>query len=90
MAEVMIQIDVQTARRLEVQAEAHGLSLEDYLRHIAGEGQRENRVPVNGNTNGDAVRDFDAALDELFASDTRKLPAAPLKYARGEIYIDHD
>jgi len=34
--------------------------------------------------------DFDSALDELFASDTRKLPAVPLTYSRDDIYTDHD
>jgi hypothetical protein len=34
--------------------------------------------------------DFDAALDELFAADTRRLPPVLSTYSREDIYIDHD
>jgi hypothetical protein len=48
-------------------------------------------APNSGDgTEPDAARDFDAALDELFASDSRPLPAVPLTYTREDIYLDHD
>jgi hypothetical protein len=34
--------------------------------------------------------DFDQAMDELFAGDTRKLPPISLNYSREEIYFEHD
>jgi len=33
---------------------------------------------------------FDAALDELFAADTRPLANVSIPYSRRDIYIDHD
>jgi hypothetical protein len=34
--------------------------------------------------------DFDDALDQLFASDTRRLPPVPNTLSREDIYFDHD
>jgi hypothetical protein len=85
---VSIQIEERTAQILEAQARACGLSLEDFLRRVS-EGMPAPVVPGNGST-ADAARDFDAALDELFAGDTRALPAVPLTYTREDIYSDHD
>ncbi len=85
---VTIHIEDQTAQALKAQAQARGLSLEEFLHRIA-EGAPVSAVPENGSAI-DAVRDFDAALDELFAADSRKLPSVPLTYTREDIYLDHD
>ncbi len=85
---VTIEIADQTARALTAQAQACGLSLEEYLRRVA-EGAPVSAVPGNGSAE-DAARDFDAALDELFAGDSRKLPRVPLTYTREDLYSDHD
>jgi hypothetical protein len=37
-----------------------------------------------------SVADFDRALDELFAADTRHLPSIRSTYPRDESYSDHD
>jgi len=37
-----------------------------------------------------SAADFDQAIDELFAGDTRKLPCTPLTYPRNDIYFEHD
>ena len=85
---VAIHIEEQTAAMLEAQARASGLSLEEFLRRLAG------GVPIapafEGGSATDAARDFDAALDELFAGDSRRLPSVPLTYTREDIYSDHD
>lgn len=85
---ITIQVEEQVAEALKSLAEAGGLSLEEYLRKIA-ENAQPSVVPPNGSA-ADAVRDFDAALDELFAGDARKLPSTPLTYSREDIYFDHD
>jgi hypothetical protein len=83
---VSIQIDDRIASALKEQAEALGLTLDQYLQRIASE-----RVAVPGrNENVQAADDFDAALDQLFASDMRPLPSSSLTYRRDEIYPDHD
>ena len=47
--------------------------------------------PANGgNGSTTSAREFDRALDELFAADTRKLPSLPLTYSRQDIYADRD
>jgi hypothetical protein len=85
---VALQIDERIAHVLEAQARARGLSLEGYLRLLA-EDVPPPTVPEDGSAI-EAARDFDAALDELFAGDSRKLPAVPLTYTREDIYADHD
>lgn len=82
-----LQIDDNLAATLLAQARARGLSLERYLQLVA-----EIQAPaiVPGGKSTDSVRDFDAALDELFAADTRSLPADSSNHSRQDIYVDHD
>lgn len=82
---VNVQLDDRIAAALRDQAQARGLTLEAYLRTVA-EMPRE-AVPTG--VEGD-LREFDATLEELFAADTRPLPAVPFTYSREEIYSDHD
>ncbi len=73
---------------MEAKAKANGVSLDEFLRAVA-----EGEQIASGESGVDAAqaaRDFDAALDELFASDTRRLPGIGLTYSRAEIYADHD
>lgn len=83
---VTIEIEEQTADVLKAQADARGLSLDQFLRQMAG-GIQESCVAPPG---ADAARDFDTALDELFAADPRQLPPLHATYSREDIYIDHD
>jgi plasmid stability protein len=81
-----LHLDDNLAAALKARADAQGLSVEAYLRSLTGLPQDVSPAPANG----DAAREFDAALDELFARDTRPLPAVALTYSRGDIYHDHD
>jgi len=85
---VTIQLEDRTADALKARAQARGLSLEAYLRLMAENGSQEE--PAARGDAGQAAREFDAALDDLFADDMRKLPEAPLTYSREDIYFDHD
>ena len=81
-----IQLDEQTVQALKAQAAARGLTVEEYLRELA-------MLHVNAEVEQDgenAAQDFDRALDELFAADSRTLPDADLTYSRQDIYLDHD
>jgi hypothetical protein len=80
----ILQIDDDTAQALEAQARALGLRLEEYVRVIAGV------EPAADRESAQSVADFDAALNELFAADTRPLSADSPTYSREDIYHDHD
>lgn len=83
-----IQIEDGIALALRAQADARGLSLAGYLRAVAEQVPEHIAPPKNDPLQG--AQDFDAALDELFAGDTRDLPSSSLTYTRDEIYFDHD
>jgi hypothetical protein len=83
---VTIRIEDQIARALEAEAKARGMSLEEFLQQLA-EGARTSTGQVSP---PNAAGDFDAALDELFAGDSRSLPSAAQTYSREDIYADHD
>lgn len=79
-----LYIDDRIAEALKAHARASGLSLEAYLEAIA-------QMPhAMVSTSAGDVREFDLALEELFAKDTHPLPAVSLPYSRREIYTDHD
>jgi len=85
---VRIQIEDDTVEALRAQAEAQGLSLEQYVQVILRGAKASNSV--SSESPMEAVVDFDEALDQLFASDTRKLPSVASTYSRQDIYGDHD
>lgn len=85
---VAIQVEAQTAAILEAQARASGLSVEEFLRRLTEGMAMPNSA--GGRSTAEAIRDFDAALDELFAGDSRRLPSVPLTYGREDIYFEHD
>lgn len=74
-----------TEARLRRLAEQAGKDLASYVSEIV-EGAAAARAG-NGRQTPD---DFDNALNELFAGDTRKLPPVPLAYSRDDIYLDQD
>lgn len=85
---VSIEIEDRTVIALKAQAAARGLSLEEFLELVAGGTQP---TPAVANESGErSSRDFDAALDDLFAADVNRLPASPLTYSRDDICHDHD
>ena len=85
---VTLTLEDQTVAALAARARAAGLSIEDYLRELVGQPPLH-PAPAPAPAAG-SVEDLHAALSELFAGDTRPLPATSLTYSREEIYDDHD
>jgi hypothetical protein len=85
-----IELEQQTVEALKERAAARGLTLEAFLRQVATGLEAPAAASAAAPSARDAVRDFDAALDELFAADTRRLPPLTLTYTREDIYADHD
>ncbi|MBI4580764.1 MAG: hypothetical protein HY718_13740 [Planctomycetes bacterium] len=83
MAQTSIQIDAGTAAALTAQAEARGMTLDDYLRAFVVPAAA---APSNG---GLSLAAFERALDELSA-DALDLPVLPADFSRAEIYGDHN
>ncbi|MGE0132729.1 MAG: hypothetical protein AB7U82_32020 [Blastocatellales bacterium] len=78
-----IQIQQDLADAIFAEAEAKGLSVDDYLRSlIAG----SNGQPEAGQM---SLAEIDKVLDELSAG-TDNVPALPLTFSREDIYFDHD
>ena len=82
----VLHLDDQVAAVLKDRARAKGLSLDEYLQAIA----LMDNMMVSPAADSNDAREFDAALDELFAADTRKLPTSSDSYSRQDIYINHD
>jgi predicted DNA-binding protein len=80
-----LPIDSETEARLRRLAEQAGKDLTAYVSEVI-----ERAVYAQITKGAHSVAEFDKALDELFAGDTRKLPAVPLTYTREDIYLDHD
>jgi hypothetical protein len=82
---VTIHIQPATEARLEQLARTCGQDLSSYVTQLVEQ--------VAGQNDNDMVRtgtELDRVLDELFAADTRPLPATQLTYSRQDIYFDHD
>jgi hypothetical protein len=79
-------MDRKTAKALEAQAKARGLSVKDYLQQIAAAG-RNTKPPTGTISSGKELND---ALDEFFAKHPERLPALPTDFTRADIYNDHD
>lgn len=79
-----IQLEDRTAKALLDRAAARGMTLEAYLNTVA------ELVPAEQVAASQTARDFDQALDELFAGDARKLPADSSTHTREDIYFDRD
>ena len=78
-----ILIDQETAEALQARARALGLSLDVFLRQIAGTGGAADSAQLSG-------EDFEKALDEFFLRNPRRLPPLPADFSRADIYSDHD
>ena len=80
-----VSIDRNIEARLRRLAEDAGTDVNAYVARLLEQAAQQ---PVS---NGAASpEEFDRALEELFAGDSRKLPATALTYSREDIYIDHD
>ena len=71
--------------------DAAGLKKPD-ISILSDEFLAEVQVPPGATSDepADAVRDFDAAMEELFAADPRVLPVDASTHSRDDIYFDHD
>jgi len=78
-----IQIEQELANAIFAEAEAKGLSVDDYLRTLIASGASQ---PQSEQMNLDEV---DRILDEL-SEGTEHVPALPLTFSREDIYFDHD
>lgn len=76
---VSIQLQDSVAAALSAQAESHGLTLQEYLSQLAGNGATRDSAPFTAD-------EFLQQLDEL-AFDAPPLPA---DFSRTDIYLDHD
>lgn len=75
----LIDVDIETAQKLDAQAAALGVSAGEYLRSIVP------AIGIAGNTNA-SITDLDAELDRL----TLHLPSLRDDFSRADIYDDHD
>lgn len=78
---VNFQLNDSTARMLEAQALARGLSVQEYLDRLALANAAQS---VPGTT------DFDADLDRFLAENPEPLPVLPKDFSRADLYDDHD
>lgn len=85
---VTIEIEDATVQELSAQARALGLSLDDFLRQLMRD--VANSAPGPHCSIADPAAEFDAVLDEFFASEPDPLPPTTLTYSRDDIYYDHD
>lgn len=78
-----IQIEQSLANALFGQAQANGLSLDDYLKNLVLNGQEQ---PA---TKELAMSEIDQILDEL-SEVTEQGLSLPQNFSRSDIYFDHD
>lgn len=78
-----IQIEQELANASFAEAEAKGLSVDDYLRTLIASG--------NGQPQSESMSlaEIDQILDEL-SEGTEHIPPLPLNFSREDIYFDHD
>lgn len=83
-----IEIDHQTAEALMVRAQERGMTLDAFLRSVAGLPEPESAPATNGVTQ--TAEEFNALLDEFFEQNPRRLPSLPPDFSRADIYAEHD
>jgi hypothetical protein len=81
MTKIIEQIKPETLLVIEKQANFFGLSIDDYLKSLLPE--NEKNMSLKGNSNDD---NFEADMNE-FAED---LPTYKGTFSREDIYFDHD
>ena len=83
---IAVKLDRKTARALEAQAKARGLSLKEYLQQlVAGGGNGKQAKGIIS-----SASELDEALDEFFAKHPDQTPPLPNDFGRADIYNDHD
>ena len=83
MNPVLEQVRPETVELFAARAEAHGLSVDEYLKLLLG-------VPVQNPAWTElSEEEFDAVMEE-FAHGTEDLSPLPPDFSRKDIYCDHD
>lgn len=77
-----IEVSAETAQLIRASAAARGVTVDDYLRSIAGAIAPESHV-------GMSFTEIDEVLDEL-AMGGEKLSPLPENFSREDIYDSHD
>ncbi len=87
MSQVLEEIKPETAEKLAAEAEARGLSIDEYLKSLLPPESN----PQNGGKrpNEMSVAEINRVLDEL-SEGTEHLPPLPSNFSREDIYSDHD
>jgi hypothetical protein len=80
-----VPVNPDTEARLRHLAQDAGKDLVAYVSELV---EQAAAAPAGNGTSSAA--DFDNALEELFAGDTRRLPPVPLEYSRDDIYFHQD
>jgi len=83
MNSVLEYVTPETAELLAARAQAHGLSVDDYLKLLLGAPEPQHALAVLSD------EEFDALMEE-FANGTEHLPPLPANFSRADLYSDHD
>lgn len=78
-----IQIEQELANAIFAEAEAKGLSIDDYLRALIASGNGQPQLERM------SLAEIDQILDEL-SEGTEHIPPLPLNFSREDIYFDHN
>jgi hypothetical protein len=81
---VQIHIEDRIANALKAQADAAGLSLEEFVQRVLN-----NAAPTDSGAPHQDAGAFDRILDELFSASPVGVQSAST-WSRSEIYTDHD
>ncbi len=79
-----IEIDQQTAAALELRARERGMTLDAFLRSVAGLPDFEGTPVANGISQ--TAEEFNELLDEFFEQNPRRLPSLPPDFSRSDLY----
>lgn len=79
----LTEVEPETAELLAAQAQAHGLSVDAYLKLLLGMPEQRNALAELSD------EEFDTLMEE-FASGTEGLPPLPTDFSRQDMYCDHD
>jgi hypothetical protein len=78
-----IEVSADTARLIKRRAEAHGISVDEYLRTLI------ETTDVTGSEEAMSEAEIEAILAEL-AADGKDLPRLPDDFSTKDIYSEHD
>jgi hypothetical protein len=81
MNTILDQVTRETAEKIAEQADAHGLSVDEYLRILLGLNRRR--------TADTSAAEFESDLN-AFSDGTEDLSPTTHTYSREDIYFDHD